>query len=514
MKHMFINIRLILFCSFCCITLFSGAKQINPLTQAMLDGYETLLQQDPNDYLTLYERASQYYRLDDYDKALSDIKKAIDYTPAKEKEQLMSEYALLADIYIQTQSYSDALAAINKALDMSPSSYRMLYTRGNICLYLNQPGDARGAYNAMLSLNPRSPEALFGLARVSIMEGKKDDALKYMSEAEKMDQSNYLTYCRLGDLHRDLGMPRNAAADYLNAFSLTTSSDRPMTSIMALAKSNFDDVNEAIDYALQKTANVIPLYFILGNAAKAAGQYNDAYNAYRQLTASLSDSEAKELYAEFAEICLMSDRLAEADDYANKALMHKSDARSTSLKASLENIHCNYHIAQSYINQALSELPDDYATLMKAAEIAYNLKDYPTAVKHLNHAIINKADAADALMFRAYILSNHMNERESGQSDYSRVISLPVTTPNDMTIKAIAQLKSGHTMDAESTIASVKAAARTDAESAYLSTLYSIAEDNMSAATEMLKQAVALGFDDAYLLKYNALPLLSIAPIR
>ncbi len=75
------------------MSLTASAQQINPITQAMLDGYEQLLKENPNDYFTLYERASQYYRLSRYDMALNDIKRSIAATPAKEKDQLAAEYS-------------------------------------------------------------------------------------------------------------------------------------------------------------------------------------------------------------------------------------------------------------------------------------------------------------------------------------------------------------------------------------------------------------------------------------
>ena len=67
-------------------SLFCSAQQINPITRAMLNGYNEILQQNPKDYNTLYERAAQYYRISQYDNALNDLTKAIEYTPAKEKD--------------------------------------------------------------------------------------------------------------------------------------------------------------------------------------------------------------------------------------------------------------------------------------------------------------------------------------------------------------------------------------------------------------------------------------------
>ena len=53
------------------------AKPIDPMTQAVLNAYEKLLQEDPGDYTTLYERAMQYYQLEMYPQALDDVDHAL-----------------------------------------------------------------------------------------------------------------------------------------------------------------------------------------------------------------------------------------------------------------------------------------------------------------------------------------------------------------------------------------------------------------------------------------------------
>ena len=94
----------------------ANAQQINPITKAVLRGYQEILNENPKDYITLYQRATQYYNLSMYDEALVDIIKALDYTPEKEKELRIDEYSMLTDIHIQTKEYDKALSAVNNAL--------------------------------------------------------------------------------------------------------------------------------------------------------------------------------------------------------------------------------------------------------------------------------------------------------------------------------------------------------------------------------------------------------------
>lgn len=504
------SIRKILLLTLCYASLTGVAKEINPLTKAMLDGYAMLLEQNPDDYLTLYERSSQYYRLDDYDKALSDIKKAISCTPGKEKDQLVSEYSLLADIYTQLGQYAEALMAVDQGLILSPDSYPLLYMRGNTCLHLNQTEAAGKAFAAMQRLNPRSPEAVFGLAHVSALEGNKEQAMQYLVDAEKLDPSNYLTFCRTGDVHRILGMHQNAAADYLSAFSLTGNSDRPLRSLIDLAKENYEAVDQAIDYALTHTANVVPLYFIQGSAARECGHYDDAYAAFRQLMDNVPEADAQGLYTGMADICLHRGNLEEADAYASKAMAAGPDFHLNIVKAEIEQARGNYPSAAMYAEAALRMDRACAEALRLAALAAYRSGEPDKALAYLNEAVMNDASDMDALLFRGYLNGDVLGNKTAALNDFTRVASQEAKTDAAIARKAIAQLKAGMSLDASATIAPVNVAAGNHADAAYLMALYNLAADNEAEGDRMLKRAVELGLEDQYLLRYNEYPLLTV----
>ena len=119
----------------CCLAICAAfvcqAQQINPITKAMLNGYSELLKENPKDYQTLYERAAQYYSLSRYEEAHSDLMKAIEYTPAKEKTLRESELSLMADVAIEMKNYELALKSIDEALQLSPANYAYTYKKGN-----------------------------------------------------------------------------------------------------------------------------------------------------------------------------------------------------------------------------------------------------------------------------------------------------------------------------------------------------------------------------------------------
>lgn len=490
-------------CSMLC-----AAQQINPITQAMLDGYAELLEANPNDYLTLYERASQYYNLSNYEAALSDIKRAIACTPAKEKDQFASEYALAADVYTELKQYTDAYTAINKALELRPDTFKWIYAKGNLCLHLNDIKAAEQAYKTMQRMYPRSVEALFGLAKVAIAENRFSEAKELMKEVQRLDSNNYLTFCRLGDLHRDMNEPQEAAAEYLNAFSLTKNSNRPMASLMELATTDYDALQQAIDYALNRTKNVVPLYFISGNAAVAAGKYDDAYTTYRQLLA-MPDIDADALYPAMGEICLMRGDLSEADNYLSKALMLQDNEQNNLLKAKAENARGNSASALIYAENVLRKNPDNTDALLEAAEAKLTAGEDDAAIDYLNRAIISNAEDVRPLLVRGFLQANGRVGATS-VNDFKRAASYPAENDEKTAYKAIAQALSGNALDANATINSLKEKATNNAGAAYLYALYLNNTGNLSEAQAMLKKAEAGGFENEYLLKYFKMPVISV----
>lgn len=495
------------------MSLTASAQQINPITQAMLDGYEQLLKENPNDYFTLYERASQYYRLSRYDMALNDIKRSIAATPAKEKDQLAAEYSLCADIYIQLKEYKPALDAVDSALKLTPNSYPLLYMKGNICLYLNDLVQAESMFKAMARVQSRSQEAMFGLAKIAVLQGDFAKAEEYMSQAEKLDPANYLTYCRLGDLHREMKLERQSAADYISAFCLNNSSERPMAAMIDLALVNYPAAAEAIDYALSHTGNTVPLYFLKGNIALTNGHYSDAYEAYRHLTDN-KETATVTLAPAMAKICLGLGHLREADDYANQALKASNSEMNNLTKAYIEEAKGNIASAIIYAKNALRANPQSAYAAVEAASLLMADKNYAEALSILNEAILGHPEDVSLMLLRGYLNGNGLSGAAPSTLDYVRAANISVNSDTDLTCRAIAQSLSGKKLDAAATIAPILSKADRDASAAVLAAQYFLNDGDRTSATKYMEIAGQLGFEDAYILQYSVNPIFSLKALN
>ena len=492
--------------------IFVQAQQINPITKAMLDGYSEVLKENPSDYFTLYQRGAQYYQLSMYDQALNDITKALTLTPAKDVDMIAQEYSLLADINIELKDYDKAFENVNKALESNPDNYAELYKLGNICLYLNRPQDAYDAFKSMRRLKARSQEASFGMAKAAIAMGHNDEARQLMTEAQDADPSNYLTFCRIGDLKRDLGDDEAAASDYLSAFSLASDPSRPLDSLIQLANTNYPAFSTAMDYVLSRTDNKLPLYFLKGNISLNCGNYEQAREALGELLKS-SEGQEGNVYAAMARACFALNNLDQAQTNIDLSLIKAPSSANYTTKSQIELAKGNPAAALISARKACKADPQNNEALLAQALAAVANGDNQEALTALNEAVMNNPEDLYALMLRGWLNTDILKNNKAGVADYTRVAS---STPENMpgiAWKALAQSLTGKKLDADATIQK-NLDKNSSASDLYYAAIYYTQSGNLEKALEMIEKAKASGFGNIYLLESDNTANLNIAPLR
>ena len=506
------NIKRNLFILFTGIALTSSGQQINPITQAVLDSYQEILDASPNDYITLYQRGAQYYNLGMYEKALSDLEKAVKLTPEKDKDMRLQEFTLLSSIYSSEKNYNLALTAVDNALSIQPESYSLLYAKGNICLELKNPEEAAKVFKSMQNIKSRSQESLFGLARVAVIKGNKTEAEALMKEAENLDPSNYITHCRIGDINRELGDNQLAAANYLSAFALTSDEDRPVQSLIDLASDDYESVEAALNYALSKTTNTVPLNFLKGNIALASGNYTPAYIAFNELVSRENGRESG-VYASLARTCLALDKPQEALSAINVAVSANPSSENRLEKARIERAAGNPASALVEAEKAYQLNLNNSDALVEMALANIDLEQYEKALANLNEAILTNPSAPLPLMIRAYVYADKLKNSKSALSDYKRVSRMNLTSFPEVTYKALAQTLAGDKKSGDLTM-SQAVNDDMDATDYFHSAIYYSQSGDLAKGKEMLDRAKAKGYGNLYNLNRDKTINLNIAPIR
>lgn len=498
-----------------CIAASASAQQINPITRAMLNGYTEILKSNPKDYQTLYERAAQYYQISQYDNALNDLTKAIEYTPAKDKDMRLSEFSLLADAAVETKNYELALDAINSALNLQSDNYANIYKKGNILLYLNRPEEAYRVFSTLQSLKSRSQEAYFGMAKAAIMQEKFTEAEDLMKEAEKADPTGALTYCRLGDLYLDMNQPENAATNYLVAFSLgDNSNDRALSALIRLANTNYSAVAMALDFAIDKSENKIPMLYLKGMIAERSGNYSQAAQALEQLI-SFPEGRSAGVYMTYAKALLALNRLQEAQQNIGFSINSNPSEEAYIIASQVALAQNNLTEGVRYATNALSANPQSPDAFYQAALAQIAAGDKDGALTTLNELVMYAPDNMPALLLRAYVQEQLHNNGKGAVGDFNRIIMETPSDAQSVAIKGIAQAKTGKKLDADATIANgLLSDNASDKNNLYWAAVYYAQTGDLAKAEEYVEKAITAGYQDEFNLKTADTPWMTIAPIR
>lgn len=487
-----------------------AAQRINPVTKAVLDGYTEILKEDPKDYVALYQRGAQYYNLSQYEHALADVEKALRLTPQKESDLREKEYSLLADIYIQQQDFSRAYDAISSALAIEPGSYGNIYKMGNVCLYLNRPEEAYDAFRNLQRMQSRSQEAFFGMAKADIMMGNQARAEELMREAEKADPSNYVTYCRLGDLCVDLGQHENAATNYLVAYSMATDPRRPLESLVDLSRKDMAAVKSALDYAISRTDSKLPLYYMKASLSLESGNFTDAENACEELLKQ-PDGMDSSVYRMLAQSQHARRNYNAASENMRLAIKYRPDAANAAVMADLLRA-VNPSEAVEQAGLAIKMEPDNVDAYLAGAKASLEAGDGKGALTMLNSVIMLDPGNLEALVLRGYVNSEMLGDGKLGVMDYNRAATGQAESFPDYLYQAIAKSRSGKQLDADAVIEK-GLRENSGKDACYLAAVYYAQTGRLDKAKEWVERAMSLGYQNDYKL-YDSREVFSLAPIR
>lgn len=487
-----------------------SAQKISPIAKAMIDGYTDILKEDPKDYITLYQRAAQYFAMSMNDEALADVVKAIDFTPAKNRDMFIQEYSLLTDICIELKQYENAYKAVDQALKFDPDSYSLLYKKGNVCLYLDRPEEAYRAFSSMQRLKSRSQEAYIGMAKADIMLGRNAEAADLMKEAQNADPNNYITFCRIGDLCIDMKDYDKAAVNYLAAFGLADDTHRPVSALYSLSETQYPAVANALDFAISKSQKPLALQFLKANLALASGNYESAKEVLDIVSASPEAQEAS-VYTLLAAACFALDKIPEARTAINKSLAITQKPENLAVAAEIALAGADYDAAADYAHRANASGANMAAMQTEAFAnlLAGNL---PAALAVINEAVMNDPGDPEPLVIRGYINSLNPDTKKASEADYARAAATNPETSRKIAFKAIAQTLNGKKIDGDASIEKL-IGNNPDKDAFYWAAVYYSQTGDLDKAAEMRDKAVGAGYGNIHNLKNNELPAVSIYPL-
>lgn len=402
----------------------------NPMTQAMLDVYAKELEANPKDADIYFRRANEYYKFNQYLRALADVDKTLEYAPAGNRDLRFQAYMLRADIYQMLDKHREALADFSEALKLDPTSFMALYQKANEEYALGDYSAAKADYTRLRATNPRSVEALTGLARVAVKENDLGRASEYMDGAVEMMSADSDIYIRRASVRRMQGNNTGAVEDLLMAISIDNNT-RAFQELIDMANVDYPAVISAISTSISYAPQQGMLYYIRGFIAQAHDHYASALADYRKLI-DQNMYEYAGLYNSMAQCQLALCRYPQAIDNIDHAISMDGGkngefyaTKARILYAQGKNSEAMDALKQASLRGYSSTNMDELQAL-----VDYAAGDFEKANDIYAAMIVDYPEVMRNYIYRAWVLADGLKQPANAQTLYNRVVSMTADSDN------------------------------------------------------------------------------------
>jgi len=124
--------------------------------------------------------------------------------------------------------YPEAAAEFKAELANDPHHVQAMLYLADTDLQLNQPADARPLLETVAKVDPSLSLAHLDLGIILGDAGQNDDALRELTQAEKLKPDDVNVHWRLGRLYRTLGRKDEAKAEFDKASTLNKAADEDL----------------------------------------------------------------------------------------------------------------------------------------------------------------------------------------------------------------------------------------------------------------------------------------------
>lgn len=488
----------------------------NPMAKAVLDVYDELLKENPNDWETLMNRANEYYNYSEYMRALNDIDKALALIPENNKPDRMTALLLRANIYVQTDRLPLALNDFNSAVALFPTNYTAINQRAN-CLYMM--GDYKEAsvdYKRLQRLDPRSVEALVGLARVAVKENNLGLANELLDRAVSMDPTNAEYYVRRASVRRTMGNHAGAVEDLILGMSSDSRNTRVTQALLDYGNENYAAVITGLTSAMEQAPRVDLYIYLRAAIAQQHYHFKAALADYQRiLDEKISDYQG--LYASMAECQFALGKYEEALENVNIAIDALPETAS-------------YFVLKAQILRALGRPVEAFPVALRASALNPGGADelvemglcraddnrWEEAAGLFAEASMESQGAPMPLMLRAWVLEQHLNQPVAAKNFYEQVTDLDTYKPDDVrSLHGFALLFLGKKAEADTWMSEVLSAKPdNDGELNYMAACYYCAAGDNDRAIECATRSLDAGYADYYNWMRNTDGRINVAPLR
>ena len=490
----------------------------NPVTRAVLRVYEQQLKADPTDYNSWFRRANEYYRHDEYIRALADVNEALRCTPATERDLRFQEYMLRAGIYNQTAHHMEALADLNSAVMLDAENYHAIYQRANTEFELGMYTEAKTDYQRLQRINSRSLESLLGLARVAVKENNLGMANEYLEQAVGLDVNNPEIYTRRASVKKMMGNHNGAVEDLIVALSIDSKNQKALESLVDYGNTNYVATINGLTNAIRQAPNVGMYRYIRGVIAQAHYNYLSAIDDYKYIIDNRLYNYSG-LNASIAECQFYLGRFDEALKEINYVLGTPGATNNAGyfmLKSKILRALGNNSEAVDAAAMALAVTPNSAEALAQMGLSYLSDGRVKEAINLCNEAALTDSENPYYYMLRAWIQNDYLGNSQSAASLYTQALDIDVFhLDNINSLRGFALLFTDRIPQGEAWLNNILSTVTDhDGHIHYLAACYYAQAGNSDRAIDCAETALKAGYANLYDWMNNNDARINVAPIR
>ncbi len=488
-----------------------SAQVPSRLSSDIIDTYTGMIASHPSDGSLYLSRATEYVSQGLLSPALSDLNDALRLAPKGDKELRFGILMQRADVLEKQRDYEAALDDIEAASALFPDYSALFLNRARLLTGLARYPEARDYYSRYKRLDPRSNEAIFGLAKVSALEGDSDKAIAYMNEGIQAAPRSGLSYLSASEIHTLLDRNDEAVADCIKAISCgDESAAAALQKLVDMSNESYPTVIAGLDRAITNSPTSGELYYLRGSIAQDHDHHRNA----------LADFNRIDGIGPFA-----GGALAESIAESKLALAMPEEALAQ-LDRTPSQLHgTSWHTLRSRILLLLGK-KEESLDESEAAKLTDNENIEAAAAKIRALIALGRTDDALAEVSSAilidpvsypelYFLGASTTSGARKERMIEEVAELPYDPADPASLKGFALLASDR-VDQALVWASALGRFDTvgDGKAHFTAACLYAQAGKPDKAIEALEKALAAGFDNLYLIRIDTTPGISLDPIR
>lgn len=490
----------------------------NPMTQAVLSVYEDELQRNPNNFEVLINRAEEYFRHEEYIRALEDVNRALTCIPAAQTQYKLHAYLLRAGIYNRSGHPSDALSDLVEAEKLAPQSISVLLQKGNTEIETGALAAAKLDFQRAQRLNTRNAEAYIGLAKVAVLENNMGTANDLLESAVNIDPNNADTYLRRSAVRKSMANHNGAVEDLILALSVDPDNQLAMAAIVDYGNTNYPATMAGLSSAVTAAPQVGMYRYIRAGIAQAHFNYLAALEDYQTIVRErIYDYHG--IYASIANcqfaLCKYDDALNNID-HALASVTDGNTSKYFTLRSRILRALGRNEEAVRVANNAVAADRNSGDALAELALAYVAVGNYTEASSLLAEASVNDADSPRYPLLRGWVMEKYLNDADGARNQYRKVAEMEQYFADDInSLKGFALLFLGENEKAERWMENIlNTVTDYDGLINYYATCFYGILNNSDKAFECARKSLDLGYGNYFDWTENNDGLINIGLLR